>query len=102
MSAIVALPSGMLLPAGMLLPSSVLQSEVFAVLATFVALNTLMYATLALLKLLPKGYTFFWTPGRNRRLQNRSIHPDPPEPGPKPEPSERADAARATTAASGR
>ena len=78
-------------PTGMLLPSSVLQSDAFAVLATFVALNTLMYATLALLKLLPKGYRFFWTPGRNRRRHNRSIHPDPPEPE-----SERSEPGRAS------
>ena len=45
---------------------------------TFVALNTLMYVTLAVLKVLPKGYAFSWFSGRNRRAQNRSIYPEPP------------------------
>jgi len=71
------LPSA-LLPTGLLLPESTLHTDAFKVLATFVALNTLMYVTLAVLKVLPKGYSFTWFSGRNRRAQNRSIYPEPP------------------------
>jgi len=67
------------LQTGALLPESILHSDSFKILATFVALNTLMYATLALMKLLPKGYAFSWFSGRNRRAQDRSIGSAPPE-----------------------
>ena len=66
------------MPTGFLVPESILDSEVFQVLATFVALNSLMYATLALLKVLPRGYAIFRFDGRNRRRANRSIYPDGP------------------------
>jgi len=39
---------------GILLPASVLNSGWFQALATFVAINTLIYATLALAKLIPR------------------------------------------------
>ena len=68
------------LPTGVLLPESILQTNSFKILATFVALNTLMYATLAVLKVLPKGYALSWFSGLNRRAQNRSIYPEPPAP----------------------
>lgn len=57
-----------------------LESEDFQILATFVALNSLIYATLAVLKILPKGYAFFRFDGRNRRRDNRSIYPDGEQP----------------------
>ena len=66
------------LQTGAVLPESILHSDSFKVLATFVALNTLMYATLALMKVLPKGYAFSWFAGRNRRAQDRSIGSAPP------------------------
>jgi hypothetical protein len=65
------------LPTGALLPEPILQTNSFKILATFVALNTLMYATLAVLKVLPKGYALSLFNGFNRRAQNRSIHPQP-------------------------
>ena len=68
------------LPTGVLLPESILQTNSFKMLATFVALNTLMYATLAVLKVLPKGYALSWFNGFNRRTQNRSVYPEPPAP----------------------
>lgn len=71
-----------LLPTGVLLPEPILHTDSFKVLATFVALNTLMYATLAVLKVLPCGYALSRFGGRNRRTQNRSIYPEPPAPGP--------------------
>lgn len=62
--------------AGSLLPPGVLQSEWFAVLATFVALNTVMYCALGVAKMLPKVYASDLVHRRNRRRQNRSIYPD--------------------------
>ncbi len=62
--------------AGSILPAAVLQSEWFAVLATFVALNTVMYCALGVAKMLPKVYASDLVHRRNRRRQNRSIYPD--------------------------
>jgi hypothetical protein len=69
---------------GLLLPESVLHSGWFAVLAAFVALNTVMYCALALAKVLPKVYVTDWLPARNRRAQTRSIYPDGFAPGAEP------------------
>ncbi|WP_242448144.1 hypothetical protein [Cellulomonas sp. WB94] len=66
-------------PQGLLFPGSVVRSAPFQVLAAFVAINTLVYGTLAAAKALPKVYAPAWFGGRNRRAQNRSIFPDPPE-----------------------
>ncbi|MCC6496902.1 MAG: hypothetical protein IT193_11680 [Propionibacteriaceae bacterium] len=74
------MPFPAILPTGALLPEAILDSEFFGILATFVALNSLMYATLALLKVLPRGYGLSRFNGRNRRVENRSIYPDPPTP----------------------
>lgn len=54
--------------AGVLLPERLLHSPGFEILATFVALNTLMYATLAVLKLLPRGHAVraWWSRLRGR------------------------------------
>ena len=60
-----------------LLPESVLHSGWFAVLAAFVAINTLMYVVLATATMLPKVHVADWFTSRDRRTQNRSIHPDP-------------------------
>jgi hypothetical protein len=43
------------LPTGALLPESILNTDSFKILATFVALNTLMYATLAASQGAPEG-----------------------------------------------
>ncbi|MEL5989650.1 hypothetical protein ACOKGD_09915 [Microbacterium phosphatis] len=61
---------------GLLLPESFLTSEWFAVLAAFVAVNTLMYVALATVKIVPK-FRINWR-GRSRRSETRSIHPDAP------------------------
>lgn len=66
----------MTLPTGLVLPESLLHSQWFAVWATFVAINTLMYAALSVAKILPKIYPSDWVRGRNRRAETRSIHPD--------------------------
>lgn len=65
---------------GLIFSGSLLHSEWFAVLATFVALNTIMYCALALAKMLPKIYVTDWLHTRNRRAQTRSIYPDGWEP----------------------
>jgi hypothetical protein len=70
-------PSSVVL-AGILLPESFLQSDFFAVLATFVAINTVLYVTMAVAKILPKVYAAEWFRGRNRRAETRSIYPDGP------------------------
>lgn len=71
-----------------MLPSSLLHSEGFAVLAAFVAINTVMYAALALAKMLPKVYPSDWFQGRNRRARVRGIYPEQvPSPAPSPVPS---------------
>jgi hypothetical protein len=61
---------------GILLPVSVLHSPLFAVLATFVAINTLMYLALAIATIMPKVYVSDLWQRHGRRDQTRSIHPD--------------------------
>lgn len=63
-------------PAGIVLPAAVLGAPWFAVLAAFVAINTLIYVVLAAAKALPKVYVRDWLPRRYRRRETRSIHPD--------------------------
>jgi hypothetical protein len=63
---------------GVLLPESLLRNDLFAVLAAFVAINTIVYVTLAVAKVLPKIYVSDWIGNRNRRSETRSIRPDAP------------------------
>ena len=63
---------------GVLLPDSILRNEFIAVLAAFVAINTIVYVTLALAKMLPKVYFRDLVDTRNRRRETRHIHPDAP------------------------
>jgi len=68
-------------PAGILLPESFLQTEFFQVLAAFVAINTLMYVTLAIAKMLPRVYVSDIVRRRNRRREPRGIvAPTPDDP----------------------
>jgi len=69
-------------PMGVLLPDSILRNQFVAVLAAFVAINTVVYVTLAVGKMLPKFYLRDWLASRNRRAETRSIHPDAPVGGP--------------------
>lgn len=64
------------LASGFLLPEAVLHSHLFAVLAAFVAVNTVIYGALALEKLLPKLYAADWVRRRTQRAESRSIYPD--------------------------
>ena len=59
-----------------LLPESVLGTGWFAVLAAFVAINTVMYVVLATATMLPKVHVSEWFTSRDRRTVNRSIHPE--------------------------
>jgi hypothetical protein len=59
-----------------LLPEGIMYTPWFAVLSTFVAINTILYLTIAIIKLLPKIYVNDWLPHRNRRSESRSIYPD--------------------------
>jgi hypothetical protein len=61
------------LPSGVMLPQSTLDDPWLAVLATFVAINTLMYASLAVAKMLPKVYPGDWFDRSRRRVTDRSI-----------------------------
>ncbi|RYB90079.1 hypothetical protein EUA06_11775 [Nocardioides glacieisoli] len=63
---------------GILLPESALREEFVAVLAAFVAINTILYVTLSVAKILPKVYVQDWISTRNRRSETRSIDPDAP------------------------
>ena len=62
--------------AGLLLPEDLMHSRWFAVLSAFVAINTVLYLTLAVIKILPKAYLSDWVDHRNRRSETRSIYPD--------------------------
>lgn len=64
------------IPAGILLPESTLHSQFFAILAAFVAINTVMYAALAIAKIVPMVHLGDLIPGRRRRAETRSIHPE--------------------------
>jgi hypothetical protein len=61
---------------GILLPESFLHSEFFLVLATFVAINTIAYVVLSIVKILPRVHVSDWFTGANRRSESRSIYPD--------------------------
>ena len=67
--------TGVLLLAGVL-PESIMHTSWFASLSTFVAINTVVYLTLAVIKLLPKAYLSDWIDRRNRRSESRSIYPE--------------------------
>ena len=65
-------------PLGIVFSESALRSDQFAVLAAFVAINTLIYVVLAVSKMLPKIYVSDYVTSRNRRGESRSIRPDGP------------------------
>lgn len=68
--------TGFHLLAGIVLPVSVMQTQWFAVLSMFVAINTVLYLTLAVIKLLPKLYLSDWVNRSNQRVETRSIYPE--------------------------
>lgn len=64
-------------PSGILLPESLLYGDWFGMLATFVAINTMIYVVLGLIKVLPRWRRRSHA-GASRRSETRSIHPDAP------------------------
>ncbi|WP_138445272.1 hypothetical protein [Sinomonas susongensis] len=70
------LAQGVTAPLGVLLPQSILETNTFNVLMTFVAINTLLYVALSILKVLPRVRIPFRR--RYRRSETRSIYPDGP------------------------
>lgn len=67
--------TGVLLFAGVL-PDRIMRTPWFAALSMFVAVNTLLYLTMAIIKTLPKAYLSDWIDQRNRRSESRCIFPD--------------------------
>lgn len=67
----------MIVEAGFLLPESLLYSDWFSILATFVAINTVIYVVLGIIKVLPR-VRLGRRGGASRRSETRSIHPDAP------------------------
>jgi len=63
-------------PTGLLLPAELLVSPFFQFLSAFVAINTIMFAALAIAHMLPKVYFSDFVTSRGRRKETRSIHPD--------------------------
>jgi hypothetical protein len=63
---------------GVLAPESLVHSRGFALLAGFVAVNTVMYVSLSLAKALPRLHPRDWVPRRYARGETRSIYPDGP------------------------
>ncbi|WP_436700373.1 hypothetical protein [Nocardioides sp. BYT-33-1] len=63
---------------GIVFPESLVRSHGFAVLAAFVAINTMVYVTLAVAKMLPKVHVGDHLPRTYERSETRSIHPDGP------------------------
>ncbi|WP_253904243.1 hypothetical protein [Arthrobacter sp. Br18] len=70
--------AGSVIPSGILFPEAILNSDLFAVLSAFVAINTVMYAALSIAKVLPKVYYTDWIHRPGKRSETRSIHPDVP------------------------
>lgn len=61
---------------GILLPETILYTPSARVLTTFVAVNTVMYASLAIAKMLPKIHlTDLVKRSRDQRREDRSIYP---------------------------
>jgi hypothetical protein len=64
---------------GLLLPESFLSSRFFIILATLVALNTVIYAALSLIHILPQWFKSSWIRRNRKRKATRSIYPDAPK-----------------------
>lgn len=68
--------NGLAVPLGILFPESLVRSDAFAILAAFVAINTVIYVALSVAKALPRIYLTDYLPRRYQRTETRSIHPD--------------------------
>lgn len=63
-------------PTGLLFPESLMHTTIFQVLVTFVAINTIIYLVISVLKLFPIIRLPRRRDGRRRRSETRSIFPD--------------------------
>lgn len=54
--------------------AGIMETAWFKQLSTFVAVNTVLYLTLAIIKILPKAYLSDWVDHRDRRSEDRSIY----------------------------
>ncbi len=54
---------------------NIMHARWFTALSVFVAINTVLYLTVAIVKLLPKVYLSDLAPQRNKRSETRSIYP---------------------------
>ena len=70
------IPINVIAPTGLLLPAELLVTPFFQFLSAFVAINTIMFAALAIAHMLPKVYFSDLVARRGRRKETRSIHPD--------------------------
>ena len=70
------IPMNVIAPTGLVLPTELLASPFFQFLASFVAINTIMFAALAIAKMIPKVYFSDFVSRRGRRKETRSIHPE--------------------------
>lgn len=70
------IPTNAIAPTSILLPAELLASPFFQFLGSFVAINTIMFAALAIAQMLPKVYFSDFVNRRDRRKETRSIHPD--------------------------
>ncbi|MCX6399190.1 MAG: hypothetical protein NTX33_04560 [Propionibacteriales bacterium] len=61
---------------GILFPETLVRSQPFAILAAFVAINTVIYVALTVAKAMPKIYFGDYLPRKYERSETRSIHPD--------------------------
>lgn len=64
---------------GILLPESFMHSTFFVILATLVALNTVIYAALSVVHIFPKWFRASWLRRQRHRGMTRSIYPDGPK-----------------------
>jgi hypothetical protein len=58
------------------LPEPLLAAHWFAVLSTFVAINTILYVAMSIFKILPKPYLADVVERHGRRAETRSIYPN--------------------------
>ncbi len=58
------------------LPESIMGTHWFSVLAGFVAINTILYVTLSIFKIMPKLYLNDILRRHGRRSETRSIYPN--------------------------
>lgn len=68
--------TGLVVTLGVLVPVEAVHSRGFALLAGFVAVNTVMYVALSVAKAVPRVHPRDWLPRRYHRGETRSIHPD--------------------------